>query len=292
VLLAYVLLIPERFVAAWRNQLLTARVGIRLSVWRIWEINTTATFYSTFLPGDLAAGAVRWYKLSRPERKRAQAFAALTFDRLVDTLGLAFLGLAFWWLDVPRMTPSAVGWSFAALFVGISGVLLVSVVPTTATLVRQVLEDRRLVRWTRWLREPVRKILESVGAYRDLGPTTLAGLTALTLARHLLSLAILMCFAWALGIAIGAATMGWVRSLINVITMLPISFSGLGVREGSLVVLLEPFGVAGSQAIAFSFLTLLMHLVLAAAGGLLEAAQIVRPGAAEAAPGSDLDAQN
>ena len=49
-----------------------------------------------------------------------------------------------------------------------------------------------------------------------------------------------------------------------------VSFSGIGVREGTMVVLLQPYGVAGSAAVALSFLILIMNIVIAALGGLAE----------------------
>jgi len=54
------------------------------------------------------------------------------------------------------------------------------------------------------------------------------------------------------------------------VTNLPISISGLGVREGGLIMLLEPFGVSGATAVALSFLMLARSLLLGAIGATLE----------------------
>jgi uncharacterized protein (TIRG00374 family) len=273
VLIAFLLLVPERFSGALRNQILSAQVGISLSVWRIWEINTATAFYSTFLPGDLAGGAVRWYKMSQPDKKPAQAFAAITFDRVIDTIGLAILGLVFWLIDVPRVTSTAVGLLFAVFSIGLLVGLGMSLSRTVATMALRLLEHERLPGAVSFLREKFRKVVESVQMFRELPPRVIASLTVLTLVRHLLSLAILYCFALSLRIDVGIASLGWVRSLMNLITMVPISFSGLGVREASLMVLLEPYGVSGTGAVALSFMTFIMHLSLAAAGAILEAAR-------------------
>lgn len=65
---AFAVMVLERFVATLLMQILTNRVGMSLLVIGIWEINTIALFYGMFLPGALAGGAVRWYKLSQPEK--------------------------------------------------------------------------------------------------------------------------------------------------------------------------------------------------------------------------------
>ncbi|MDH3226894.1 MAG: flippase-like domain-containing protein [Thermoleophilia bacterium] len=273
--LAYLLLAPERFTAALRNKILIDRVGMSLSVWRIWEINTAASFYSTFLPGDLAGGAVRWYKMSRPDGQRAQAFAALTFDRLIDTVALGVVGLVFWWIDQPRVTPIAVGLVLAGFSLALLLAIGLSVSRTSAAIMLGLLRHERFPRFAGFIRDKLRKVLESVQAFRDLTPGLVGVLAGLTLVRHLLSLAILYCFALSLKMDVAVASLGWIRSMMNFVTMLPISFSGLGIREGSLVVMLEPYGVPGAQALALSFMMFVMHLFIAAAGGALEAGSLM-----------------
>lgn len=91
---------------------------------------------------------------------------------------------------------------------------------------------------------------------------------------------------------IGVSTIGWIRSLMNIITMLPIAFAGLGVREASFTVLMEPYGIPGSQAVALGLFTFIVHIVLAIIGGLLELRETFmpqrRPAAdADLAPGDD-----
>jgi uncharacterized membrane protein YbhN (UPF0104 family) len=55
-----------------------------------------------------------------------------------------------------------------------------------------------------------------------------------------------------------------------VITLLPIAFAGLGVREASFAILLEPYGIPAFQAVALSLFAFMTHLVVAVFGGVLE----------------------
>lgn len=59
--------------------------------------------------------------------------------------------------------------------------------------------------------------------------------------------------------------------------MLPISFAGLGVREGTLVFLLQPYGVSATDAVALFFLFFARALLVAGIGGLFEAKNIFLP---------------
>ena len=68
------------------------------------------------------------------------------------------------------------------------------------------------------------------------------------------------------------------RVILDLVMMLPVSFSGLGVREASFVYLLEPFGVDAAPALAFSLAVYALGLSVALVGGLIEAARLWLPG--------------
>ena len=78
---------------------------------------------------------------------------------------------------------------------------------------------------------------------------------------------------------------GWVRSVVLLIGMLPVALAGFGVREGSLIAALQPYGVTAAQAVALSFLLFGRDLLSAAVGGLAEARSFLRrPGRSHDAP--------
>ena len=77
--------------------------------------------------------------------------------------------------------------------------------------------------------------------------------------------------AMALNINISFLNIGWVRSVIIIFTTLPISFSGVGLREGGFIVLLGTYGVPSEEALALAFLVFATVLFLAGVGGLMEA---------------------
>jgi hypothetical protein len=72
--------------------------------------------------------------------------------------------------------------------------------------------------------------------------------------------------------------LGWIRSVITIISSLPISVSGIGVREGGLIMLLERFSVPGSEAVALSFLILGCSVFVGLVGGLMEAGKLLLSG--------------
>jgi uncharacterized membrane protein YbhN (UPF0104 family) len=60
---------------------------------------------------------------------------------------------------------------------------------------------------------------------------------------------------------------------VTALVILPITFSGLGVREAGMVVMLEPLGVDSATALAFALLIFCSSVALSLGGGLLELQQ-------------------
>ncbi|HMC51124.1 MAG TPA: lysylphosphatidylglycerol synthase domain-containing protein, partial [Acidimicrobiales bacterium] len=70
----------------------------------------------------------------------------------------------------------------------------------------------------------------------------------------------------ALGLHVGWTAMLAFVPVVAILQVLPITVSGLGVREGALVLFLNPLGVSTSSAIALGLLLYLMNLLVSLLG--------------------------
>jgi hypothetical protein len=70
----------------------------------------------------------------------------------------------------------------------------------------------------------------------------------------------------AMGIHVGWSAMMAFIPVVAIAQVLPISVSGLGLREGALVLLLVPLGVDSGQAVAFGLLLYGMNMVVSLLG--------------------------
>ena len=285
---AFVVLIIERLTAASRMWVLTSHLRIPLSVWKNWEISTIATFYTTFLPGDLAGGAIRWYRMARPAGQRAQAFAAIAFERLVDTIVLLVFGIVFWLWDAPPFGTWLLDLVMLAILGGLVTIMILVLNPRTSTVFATVIGWLPGNRIKNMLFEKTEKVLSSVRTFRQLSLAKTSSLLILSMLRQVFSILIIVCFAESLAMSIGFSTIGWIRSLMNIITMLPIAFAGLGVREASFAILMEPYGIPAYQAVALSLFAFIVHLVIAVFGGVLELINMFLPSSASRAKKSIL----
>lgn len=270
VLLALGLRVMERLTAAASITILTRHLGMPLSVAQNWKIGMISMFYGTFLPGTLVGGAVRWYRMSRLNRMRAEAAAAVTFDRLIGTIILVITGLIFWFLENPAAASPTFNAALMVLLTGLLGGLCFSLSRrATSILIKPVARVASRSR-LRSVYAGFEKVLASLQRLRHLPARAAATMVAATATRQLLTVGALSALAHALGLSIDFVTLGWICSFIAIALLMPITISGLGFREGALVVLLEPYGVSGSSAVALAFLVLLAHLAVAAGGGVLE----------------------
>jgi glycosyltransferase 2 family protein len=276
VLIGFLIWIFIRYIAACRMKLLTDKQGMTLSVLQILGISFSTIFYGLFLPGGyLTGGLVRWHKLSKPDNKSAEAVAAIIFDNIVDIITLCTLGILFWVLDKPS-DRSYIGLSLGTI---LGGLFVVYILIFTRTVSPSIgnLNLNNLPFIPNILHDKANKLIISLRQYRNLSQGHLGVILVLSLACNLFSIFAHYLFALSLNVNITFITMAWVRSSLFILSMLPISISGLGVREGALVFLLKPYGVSAADAVALSFLLRSLGLCIAGIGGLLEAGKLFPP---------------
>ena len=267
VIIALIISILSQFILAYRLKFLTDRQEISLSTFQLLEINLTTVFYGLFLPGgNLTGGAIRFYKLSRPSNKRVEALASIAFDRIAATIALCVIGVLFWLFDLP---PDS-GYIGLGMIIALGGLLILYIFLFYKKIMFSLPRYFELTNLPLFSKK-LNDLFISLNQYKNLSLSSLFFIFMLSIITQLLGILIYFLLAMSLGIDISLITIGWIRSAVIVMTMLPISLSGLGVREGVLLFLLKPYGILGEETLALSFLVFGATLLLIGAiGGLLE----------------------
>ena len=253
------------------------RVGIKTSSWTVFEVKMITRFYGQFLPSELLASFVKLHRLAGPTKQWAEVVAGLAYTRLINMLVLALLGLVFWAIEMPTGPGRWVGILLLGMAATLIGIHLTVVSPTVNRLVQRVFETR--------LFDPVRgtfmnkfaKVAQTmVDSYRLFG-NTLTTVTSLAVIRHLIGIVGFGVTALSLDIHLSYLTIGWIRVVLHAIMMVPISLAGIGVREGSLLLLLQEYSVPPNEAVALAFLLFALTLIANALGGLFELKNLLSP---------------
>ena len=110
--------------------------------------------------------------------------------------------------------------------------------------------------------------------FKDLSSRDVCLLIAFSMAPHLIGTLVYALLAASLEIHLDLMTWGWIRSAVILVTLLPISVAGLGIREGAMLYLLSSYGVPEEQAMAMAFLVFGTVLLFLTMGGLLEGRKV------------------
>jgi uncharacterized protein (TIRG00374 family) len=271
VVLSFLVIASTHYLNSAQMYLITRHQGISLSVNQIFLVNLITKFYGLFLPGIVAGGAIRWYHFSKPDRKPAQALAAIILNRVLETSMLMCLGLGFWLID--QQAANAVPLQYLVFLVAIS--LFVYAVSFSRRAHALILRVASAWFVPAWAADKARKVLSALGTYEDLPRREHATVLMIAIARHLLGLFSLYMLALALSLDIDFASLGWIRSLVAIAMFIPFSISGLGVREVTFVALLVPYGIASDDALALSLLVFARGLAFALTGGIIEMKRVV-----------------
>jgi glycosyltransferase 2 family protein len=277
VLLAFGLVPVTTAMSAAQLKVLTDQQGMPLSFSEIVQINLATHFYGIFVPGYLAGGLYRWHRMAQPANQPAQAFAAIAYNRWLETAVILVLGLVFWTLGPPPGAAAGVTPVFIIAMAALALAYLMLFDPRLAAPLRARVGVGRAAPDAGRFRRAAVRALDATGSFGGMSARHTGLAVGLCVLRHLLGVVTFVWFAAAIGVELPFATAGWVQSALLLALMLPIAYAGLGVREAGLVVFLGLFGVDSHDALAISFLLLARTLLGAGMGGIVEAVRAWRP---------------
>ena len=265
-----------RFLWAYQISITQAPMDMHFSVYAIFRIQMIATFYSLVLPGDLLAGGVSWYKLSRPDRKYIEAGALLFFFRLVLISCLVFIGLI-----VALWDPESGSREFRTLIIfGLLSIIIMwilffsnQVKRILDFIVNKVNGNSSLLNS---FYDNVERLIKTILKFRTLGINRLIFVFGLSLIAQFLGLVYFFSLARAVDIQLPFFVIGWISTFVTIIQMIPISIAGLGIREASYAVLLNDYGISPEQAISFSITIFAVFVIVGVVGGLFELSDLYR----------------
>jgi uncharacterized protein (TIRG00374 family) len=216
-------------------------------------------FVANFLPTTIGGDVLRVSRLSQTNGQAPASFASVVLERLTGFLVLPLISLVAL-LSHPALLHLGTASRLAVVF-SVGTLVLLVVILVLAANPRL---GKRLAANQNWLRF-VGAIHLGVDRIRR-HPSVVAGVLLTAVAYQMA----LVLAAWAAAQALGI-DLGWapVMAFVPVVAMaqvLPISVNGLGLREGALVLLLQPLGVPTGQAVALGLMLYGMNLAVSLLG--------------------------
>lgn len=227
---------------------------------RLMSHNLAGQFVSNVLPTTIGGDVLRVSRLSRETGESPGTFASVVLERLTGWLVLPVITLVGFAVN-PGLRHLGSATRVALLLATATLVLLIGVL-TAAGSPRLGGRFAASEGWRRFLGA----VHLGVDRLRDR-PAAAAHVLVAGFAYQIALVLAAVAAAQALGLrAAGLTALLAFFPAVLIAQVLPISMSGLGVREGAFVLFLGPLGVADEEAIALGLLLYLLNLVVSLLG--------------------------
>jgi len=260
-LLLHVVGLPVR---AFRWQILLTSLGINIPLSQLTRLYFVGSFFNTFLPTGIGGDVVRIYELGRESGQPAAAIGTVLVDRATGLLVLLLMAMVVLPFGHHLISPQ-IAWIIACLFLGGWG-------GSWLILQRDWLEKWGLLRFLSKVKH-IDKVYEAMHA---CGFKAISGALAASFVFNLLLIATSYLVGVSLGVHVSIGYFVLFVPIISSLLALPISLSGLGVREGGYVYLFGQAGVAPPLALTMSLLIYVLNLATGCVGAVLYIVEAAR----------------
>jgi hypothetical protein len=122
----------------------------------------------------------------------------------------------------------------------------------------------------RLLQKRVQSVCDAVIGFHRLRQRRVREIWAVSFASYVLFVLSAYVLQRGMGLDLGLYAMGWMRPLVFVLTLLPLTVAGLGVREASYVAFMGFYGVNSTTALAFGLILFGIQVAIGLVGAALD----------------------
>jgi hypothetical protein len=251
---------------SFRWLLIIRAAGETVGYGRVFLTSLVGIFFAQFLPSMVGTDVARMVELSDEARTNARVVSTVLLDRLIGFVSLVVMALIALLLSY-RVTGGQDS-SIALITIGAFVGLVVG---------WAVFFNRGFMRRFNWIfklpflgriESSIRSLYDSLH-YLQNQPQVLVSALAVSFVMQIIEISAIVIIARALDIQIPVVDFFVFVPLIWIVTTIPISISGLGLREGAFAVFFAQVGVSSSEAVALSLLYYASQLILGIWGGVI-----------------------
>ncbi len=268
-----------------RWQMLMAAQNMHPGFWRLLALNYIGFFFNNFMIGMTGGDVVKAFYASRMDTRRAEVVASIVTDRILGIAGLTTLAVVGLAVGITEPEVRRAAWIICPFVIVLFGLVAVAfsrramkkVSRAAGLLDRRAggVEIGRCGRLVALARRPIRRFHDALVVYRGR-QGTLWKAYAVSVGVWLLITLLNWEIAQGLGIEMSWKYYFMFIPVISLISGLPITISGWGLRETMYVQLLGTVGVMASQALALSILCWATMFGTSLAGAVLYLVRVPR----------------
>ena len=262
--LAFLLVIGGVIISSYKWQILLSAQNVNITLSNLVAFYFIGLFSNNFLPTSIGGDAVRIYIVSKQSKKAVESLTSVFMERatgLFALLLIAAISLIFAHrLGIERNITFVI----IALFVGFSLFLMVSF---SKRLFERFTKIFRVLRLNP-LEKKAKEIHNSICSYKEHKRILLISL-AISFLFQTISVMVVYIISLSLNLEVSLLYFFLFVPVISVLTMLPISLNGIGIREGAYIFFFTKAGISNTQAISLSLLIFAIILFDSLIGGVI-----------------------
>lgn len=220
--------------------------GVKIPLWYLFSSYMIGMFANNFMPTSIGGDIVKTYDIYRITKNMTLSFLSVFLERftgLIILLILSWLGVSIVWQSASADTLGI----WIVINVSCITVVLCFVNRATAERIQTYLDTSRMFQ----------KITGIGGAFKAVRSFTtkkilLAELLLISVPIQLITVIIYYVLSQSIGVNISFVFLLFTVPLITILSLLPISLGGLGVRESTTVLMFSIDGISPESALALS----------------------------------------
>jgi len=224
----------------WKYLLSLVDGSSGLSSFRLFALYLMGAFFSRLLPGMVGGDAVRAYYLYKDTKSGTMALASVLADRYIGFAAMLSLGLIALPFGISKISGADAGWAIPLEWI----IPLIAITFITVSFIIFTLKIGSRFSKVKDFYEYFLKLKNS--------PSILLKSFGLSIIVQVIGIFAVYLISVGIGAKTSLVEFFLFVPIINTITALPISMSGLGVREGAFVLLLGLTGIKPEVATSIS----------------------------------------
>jgi uncharacterized protein (TIRG00374 family) len=252
------------YICIYRWRMLMRPLMPVLTLGQLFGIYCIGLFFNLTFPTVVGGDVVKMYYAGKPSKSYAQSFAATFLDRDAGMLAMmiiACVAILIYPVDVPGIPVSLIVWgAFFAFFLVNIGIFT----PYFHRILTGLLHRVHLSKIAKKV-DTISSAFQIMGKHKGV----LLGSLAISLLNQLLVIAVTWIMALGLRLHISAAYFLIFVPVITLISMIPVSLNGMGLREYAFMSLFGAVGVLPASCIALGILSSIVIILSSLPGGVV-----------------------
>ena len=255
------------YLLASKHKVLIRQTAIDTPIQELVKINFISRFYAMFIPTSLGQEIVRWYKVTKNKQYKGFFLGCIFIERfffLIFLIAFGTIPILFFVENSQLMVVKKELVTILSYAVSICSIMLICyLIPSINNYIKNIV--KRLLNRSSF--EKIRELLLTID-FKHFSVKHIASIIVLTLIGQFLYLFRMHLLFLAVGLSLSFIDMTWMASIVLLLQVLPISFSGIGVRESTYAFCLSLYNLNIENGVIIGCLFFIQMLIYSGIGAV------------------------